>query len=168
LVVRGEIDFLLDRMSKPDVAGRDGDAFGHATAALALAEAYGVEQRTDAHARIRHTLAKRLPVLLSARSAGKEVDPKTLGWLTLALCACHDIGFDVPDDATRATTPAEDILRPPGTPAALDALIKAQSPNGSWSPAASAAGEAPARAYKTATSVLALTTTYKLLPVYAR
>jgi hypothetical protein len=92
-----------------------------------------------------------------------------MGWLALALVACGDIGFDVPDDGTRAAAAAaEDVLRPPGVPAALDALTKTQSPDGSWSPAASAAGEAPGRAYTTATSVLALATTYKLLPLYAR
>jgi hypothetical protein len=168
LVVRGEIDFLLDRLSKGDPA-RDGGPFAHAVTALALAEAYGFEQRTDSRARIRHTLTKMLPVILSARSAGQETDPRLIGWISLARSACRDIGFEVPDDATRAAAPAEEVFRPPGPPVTLDALVKNQSPDGSWPPVVSPpTAEAPGRVHTTAMSVLTLTAPYKLLPLYAR
>jgi hypothetical protein len=168
LVVRGEIEFLLAGASK-DEPPRNADTFARAAAVLALAEAYGVEQRSDTRARIRHTLAKLLPVILSARAAEKDGDPRIVGWLTLALSACRDIGFDVPDDAPGAAAIAADVLRSPDAPVALDTLIKAQSPDGSWPPAAASAAGAPAgRAYTTATSVLSLTVSYKLLPLLAR
>jgi hypothetical protein len=167
LVVRGEIDFLLARASKDDTA-RDGSALARAVSAVALAEAYGVEQRTDVRARIRPTLAKLVPVIVSARSTGKQTDPRMIGWLSLALAACRDIGLDVPDDGTGAAGSGVELLRPPGPPVALEALIKAQSPDGSWPPATSTAADASGRAYATATSVLALATPYKLLPLLAR
>jgi hypothetical protein len=168
LVVRGEIDFLLDRVSKEQVAHNE-TGFARAAAALALAEAYGIDQRTDARARIRHTLEALLPVLLASRSAAKESDPTVVGWTTLAICACGDIGFEVPDDATHSTATAEDVLRSLGAFPGLSALIKSQSADGSWPPTASAAGAtAHGRSYTTATTVLALAARYNLLPLLAR
>lgn len=263
-VVSSSVDFLLDHV--PDdgyagaVKGRKGDdsgMVGQGVVAVALAEAYGVEQGDEVRTRIRRTLAKMLPVILAAQlpqsaaahAGGWGVAPDANAsdltattWNVLAMCACRDIGYDIPEPALRAasdyfarrrnadkgfglqpaspsdlgvtaaaivclsamrTTPEAELAeakrmlvalraKPPANASTLSnylvcqavaddegeavwrsitlpscgGLLKAQVADGGW-PAGADPGES-SRVHATAMAVLTLSTTYRLLPLYAR
>jgi hypothetical protein len=147
LVVRGAIDFLVDHASD-DTNGLP---------ALALAEAYGVDQHAASRQRIRGTLSKMLPVVLKATMDAKKPDPAIARWNALALSACRDIGLAVPDAAI------PDAIAETPSPS-LESIIKAQSSDGGWP----ATANDPGRSYTTAIALLTLTQTYHLLPLDTR
>jgi hypothetical protein len=120
------VDFLLDHVPDDGYAGAmkggkgdDSGMAGQGVVAVALAEAYGVEQSDQVRTRLRRTLARMLPVILAAQlpestaaHAGgwgvvrdaKESDPAATVWNVLALCACRAVGYDIPEPAFRAAT----------------------------------------------------------------
>lgn len=121
LVVRGAIDFLVAKV--PDdgyvgaVKGDKGDdsrMYGQGIVALALAEAYGVEDDRERRMLLRGAIVRMLTVILAAQSVPKsevhaggwrytpdapDSDLSLSGWNALALRACRDAGFEVPKDA---------------------------------------------------------------------
>ena len=127
LVVRNAEEYLLSQTPADGYfgAGSDRGMYIHAIVTLALAEAYGVETRTDQRQRMRSALKKAVAVILAAQNAPKaepkyvggwRYDPKApdadlslSGWNALALRAAQDVGIEVPRDAAQKA--ADFVLR---------------------------------------------------------
>ena len=114
LVVRNAIDFLVAKVPENGLLAEPAGMYGHGVVALALAEAYGVENDRGRRTLVRAAAAKMLAAILAAQNVAKsevhaggwgetptaaDSNLWATGWNVLAIVACRDAGFSVPPDA---------------------------------------------------------------------
>ncbi|HEY8749298.1 MAG TPA: hypothetical protein VIM11_15045 [Tepidisphaeraceae bacterium] len=124
LVVHKSVDWLVAQQGSAGWFGpSDRGIRAHASATLALAEAYGVDPNADRRLTIHATLVHAVAVMIAGQVAGKTAAPSTGGggWegaspaargenlsatatVLLALRACTDIGINLPPAVSRAAT----------------------------------------------------------------
>lgn len=115
IVVRSAIEYLLKAVPEDGYVGNvDGSRmYGQGIVALALAEAYGVDNDVPRRKKIRQTLARMIQVILKAQQTQKDQpfaggwryepdsrdsDLSLSGWSALSLRAAQNVGLNVPKE----------------------------------------------------------------------